>query len=356
MKVLHIITCVADSGGSEKLMEDLLPGLRRQGIDISCLVFNGFDSQNRRLLEKEGIKVYELGHNAHYYNPLFFFKLIPYLRRFDIVHAHNTPAVLFTALSGLFGTAHLVMTVHSAEGKLRNFWWGRLIDKWIYRHFGTIICCSSIAEQNLLKEYPFLKDKTITINNGVNLSKFIDASPSKEILENADKRVTMVARFRKEKNHMALIDALKFLPDAFHVFFVGDGDTKNACEMYACDCQVAQRVHFLGLRTDVPSILKASDYIVLSSRFEGLSLSSIEGMAAGKPFIASDVNGLREVVGGAGVLFPEGDGKSLAEVIIDLETNPKKYLDIAKQCAERAMQYSISNMIAGYREVYLRIE
>ena len=58
------------------------------------------------------------------------------------------------------------------------------------------------------------------------------------------------------------------------------------------ELNVSDRVHFLGVRTDVPTLLKAADIVVMSSHFEGLSLSNIEGMAAGKPFVASDVDGI----------------------------------------------------------------
>lgn len=351
MRLLHIITSISDSGGSEKLMEELLPGLKREHFNVSCLVFNGFDSINRRHLEEEGIPVFELGSRPFYYNPLFLFKLIPYVRQYDIVHAHNTPAVLFTALASLFGKAKTVMTVHSTEGRLRRSWWGRVIDKWIYSRYNSIICCSKKAEQNLLKEYPFLKN-TLTVNNGVNLNRFFEALPDEAVINSADRRIIMVARFRKEKNHIAVIDSLRYLPKCFHVFFVGDGDTKNSCILYANKSSFGDRVHFLGLRSDVASILKAANYIVLSSRFEGLSLSSIEGMAVGKPFIASDVDGLREVVGGAGLLFPEGNSRSLANIILELEMSPQKYEEIAASCLKRAKHYDISTMIDGYKKVY----
>ena len=113
-----------------------------------------------------------------------------------------------------------------------------------------------------------------------------------------------------------------------------------------------ERVHFLGLRTDVPSVLKAADYIVLASHYEGLSLSSVEGMAAGKPFIASDVPGLREVVGGAGLLFQEENAEELAEKILELDNNQTLYHEVADRCHQRAMQYDISSMIKGYKKVY----
>ena len=112
----------------------------------------------------------------------------------------------------------------------------------------------------------------------------------------------------------------------------------------------------MGLRTDVPSILKSADYIVLSSHYEGLSLSSVEGMAAGRPFIASDVNGLREIVGGAGLLFPDGNAEQLANCIMELDKNPLLYQEISRRCHQRAMQYDISTMIQGYKKIYNMFE
>ena len=355
MKVLHVITCIADSGGAEKLMEDLLPGLKREGVDVSCLVFNGFDSNNRQTLENAGIKVYELSHNTHYYHPVRLIKLIPYLRKYDIVHAHNTPAVVFTALANLFCKVKLVMTVHNTDGRLRHYWIGRLFDKWIHSQYEAIICCSKAAEINLRSYFsrcPFV----VTINNGVSLDKFVNAMPSASMKDDHVKSLVMVAWFRKQKDHKTLIKSLLSLPGIYHAYLVGDGETKNDCIQYAEELGVKERVHFLGLRTDVPSILKAADYIVLASHYEGLSLSSVEGMAAGKPFIASDVLGLREVVGGAGLLFQEENAEELAEKILELDNNPTLYHEVADRCHQRAMQYDISSMIKGYKGVYDKLK
>lgn len=353
MKILHVITCIDDAGGAEKLMEDLLPGLKKEGCDVSCLVFYGFDSKNRRTLEASGVKIYELSRNNHYYSPIKILKLIPYVRQFDIVHTHNTPAVIFTAIANLMGKAKLVMTVHNTDGKLRHIWGLKMFDKWIHSRYHAIICCSEAAEKNLrpyIPNHPNIR----YVSNGVKLSKFVQAEPSVDgIMSNHDtKKIVMVAWFRKQKNHQVLIDALRYLPSEFEVFFVGNGETKDECIKKSEELGLNSRIHFLGMRSDVPNILKASDYIVLSSHYEGLSLSSIEGMAVGKPFIASDVNGLHEIVGGAGVLFPDGNAKALANSILELDHNPVLYQETAKKCYERAMLYDISSMVKGYKEVY----
>ncbi len=104
--------------------------------------------------------------------------------------------------------------------------------------------------------------------------------------------------------------------------------------------------------TDVPRLLRESDVVALSSHWEGLSLSSIEGMASGRPFVASDVDGLREIVGGHGVLVAEGDADGFAHAISGLCTAPARYRAVAEACQRKARQYDISVMARNYLALY----
>ena len=103
---------------------------------------------------------------------------------------------------------------------------------------------------------------------------------------------------------------------------------------------------------DVPRLLKTSDIVILSSIHEGLSLSSIEGMAVGKPFIASNVPGLREVVQGIGLLFEKGNSKELANHIMKLLNDENYYNEIAHKCYKHAQNYDINKMVNSYIEIY----
>jgi glycosyltransferase involved in cell wall biosynthesis len=109
------------------------------------------------------------------------------------------------------------------------------------------------------------------------------------------------------------------------------------------------------VRTDVVQLLKTSDVIVLSSKHEGLSLSCIEGMASGKPFVASDVPGLREVVQNAGVLFPFGDEKALANSIEKLLGDATYYQEIVTKCISKSNEYDIYTMVEEYISVYQKL-
>ena len=155
-----------------------------------------------------------------------------------------------------------------------------------------------------------------------------------------------------------MIEAIALLPKHHHAVFVGGGATDEKLQekmTLAEKMGVRDRVHFLYIRSDVPRILKSSDAVLMSSEYEGLSLSSIEGMACGRPFIATNVNGLREVVGGAGVLFECGNAMELADILQRLDSNKEYYNAITNSCLKRASEYDIHKVAEKYQQEYMKI-
>ena len=106
----------------------------------------------------------------------------------------------------------------------------------------------------------------------------------------------MCAAFRKQKDYMTLFRAVNYLPANVHVLCVGDGEYREEHEAYCKTHDLSSRVHFLGLRKDVARIFKASDVIVLSTYYEGFSIAMLEAMATGRPFVASAVPGIQDLV------------------------------------------------------------
>ena len=197
-----------------------------------------------------------------------------------------------------------------------------------------------------------------TINNGIDVNAISKATPCKELLDLKESRksILMVAGFRKQKNQDTIIRALTLLDqEKYEVWFAGIGERMEEVKQLALSLGVSDRVRFLGLRTDIPNVLRAADIIVMSSHWEGLSLSNVEGMSAHKPFIASDVNGLKEVTKGYGILFPHEDAKALAEEINRLASDDAYYNEIAERCYNRALEFDISNTVRGYADVYKNI-
>lgn len=356
MKILHVITSL-QTGGAEKLMVDLLPRLKAKEHDVDLLLFDGMDTPFRREVEASGIKVYDLGIGGSVYSLKRLLKLIPFLKKYDVVHTHNTAPQLFAAIDSMLCSVVLCTTEHTTSNRRRGWRWYAVIDRWMYNRYRTVICISTKAEENLRSYIGISKAEILTINNGIDVSRYANAIASDELAKIApcSRKIIMVAGFRWEKDQDTLIRSLKYLPKQFHLFLVGDGVRRSELEALIASEEVVDRVHMLGLRTDIPQLLHAADYVVMSSHFEGLSLSSVEGMSVGKPFLSSDVDGLREVVSGAGILFPHQDAETLAKEIIDLENNPARYKDIAEACHNHAFLYDIAEMSANYSNLYMSL-
>ena len=365
MRILQVITSL-EMGGAETLVVNLIPRLRALGHTVDLCVFNGTETALTHRLKKESpqTKIYALGHGA--YNPLYILKLTKIMRNYDIIHTHNSSPQLFVAIARFFCPVKLVSTEHNTSNRKRKWKWYRPIESWMYGRYDHVICISEIAEEKL-REYmggewldrSSNKYKTITtINNGIDVGAISKAVPCKELLDLKENRksILMVAGFRKQKNQDTIIRALTLLDiEKYEVWFAGIGERMEEVKQLALSLGVFERVRFLGLRTDIPNVLRAADVIVMSSHWEGLSLSNVEGMSAHKPFIASDVNGLKEVTKGYGLLFPHEDAKVLAEEINRLASDEAYYNEIAERCYNRALEFDISNTVSGYADVYKNI-
>lgn len=350
MKILHVITSLR-TGGAEKLMVDLLPRLRDLDNEVELLLFDGTRTPFYEELEQIGIKIHHFAIGGTVYNPLNIFRLRKYIKNYDIIHTHNTACQYFVPLAKLTTNVKckLFTTEHNTFNRRRKFQLFKLIDRFIYKRYNGIISISEKATGNL-KQFIGDKFRVNTIENGIDISKYSCIKPIE--FNSSEKIITMVAGFRQQKDQDTLIRAISLLPDNYKLWLVGDGERREILENLASELKLTERVKFWGIRSDIPQILEQSNIIVLSSHWEGLSLSSIEGMASGRPFIASNVDGLREFVDGYGILFPRQDVKALVNEIKSLCKNQVKSQNIVQSCQNRAKQFDINIMAEKYNHLY----
>lgn len=353
MKILHVITSLR-TGGAEKLMVDLLPRLCDFGYEVDLCVFDGVKTPFYQELEAKGVKIIALRQGGSVYDPRNIIALVSLISKYDVVHTHNTACQMFVAFANIFAKKHIVTTEHSTSNRRRKYPILKWIDEWMYHQYKTIVTVSDIAGQNI-KDY--IGDSllpTKTISNGIDVNRFRNAEPCQEILDayKGNFLSIMVAGFRYEKDHITVIKAFCHLPEKYHLLFVGDGEKRDECEALSESLGLKDRIHFLGIRMDVPNLLQTADVVIMSSHREGLSLSNLEGMASGKPFIASDVDGLHEIVSGAGILFPHRDSETLASQICQCCENKDYAAAVGENCTTRAQKYDISRMAEQYAKLY----
>jgi glycosyltransferase involved in cell wall biosynthesis len=257
-----------------------------------------------------------------------------FLREFrpDLVHSHSFHANIFARLLRLAGLPFVVLsTVHNVyEGG----WWRmiayRLTDRLSRR---TVAVSQAAAERFIrLKAVPARKCSVILNGMDVNETDFAGFAPDAE--RRARVRAEMgiaagsaefiwlaVGRLAPAKDYPNLLRAFAAVrakkPDA-QLWIAGDarGDERAPLESLATELGIGANVRWLGLRRDMPALLDAADALVLSSAWEGMPLAVGEAMAMEKPVVATDVGGVRELVGDAGMVVPAKDSRALAEAML----------------------------------------
>lgn len=356
MRVLQIITSLG-TGGAEKLLADTIPMYKDHGIDMEVLLMNGNRTPFYDILENQQVKIYSLctGNLRKVYNPFLIIKLIPFIRKkYDIIHVHLFPALYWVVLARLisFSRVRLIFTEHSTYNRRveRKFW--QIADRFIYRYYQKIIAVTEDVYTDINSYLKLENSRFVVIKNGINLSPFFASSGKKPIDPDHIIKLIQIAGFRYQKDQITAIRSLLHLPENVHLILVGDGDTRPQCERLVEELKLSGRVFFLGVRMDIPDLLAASDLVVQSSIYEGFGLAAVEGMAAGKPVIASDISGFSEVVRGIGILFPARDERALAKEVDKFLSDPGYYHEVAARCKTFSKKYDIRIMVRKYINLY----
>lgn len=356
MKVLQLINSLG-AGGAEKLLVDAAITYSNLGVDVDILLLINVDSPFiAKLKDYPKINVFWLSSTGSVYNPLHILKLRKYFSKYDIVHVHLFPCLYWAGIASMIGKNHkLIYTEHNTTNRRRNSLFFKFLDRIIYKKYDEIVSISDSVDENLKNHLGSSFNNITKIYNGIDLKEITNAEPyqKEELGLPSDSVVLMqVSSFSAQKNQNFLIRSLLELPDNYVLLLVGDGGLRKESEELAKKTGVENRVRFLGVRKDVPRLLKSVDLVILSSHFEGLSLASVEGLASGKPFLASDVPGLTEVVKDAGILFKDDNVADLNPKIKKLMSDRGYYDRIAVQCQQRAKKYDIMTMCRYYKALY----
>jgi glycosyltransferase involved in cell wall biosynthesis len=208
-------------------------------------------------------------------------------------------------------------------------------------------------------------DKTRVIYNGINLERLAVDDNGRE-QQHFPTRTTpvvgIVARLDKEKDHHTFLRAASLINSAMpkvQFLVVGDGPLCQELERQARELGLEENVIFTGRQLRVAPYIERFDIAVLSSNAnEGCSNFLLEAMAMGKPIVATDIGGNRELVanGENGFLVPAGEPVELAEAVLRM----LKDRSLAKAMSEKGRrkfeaQFSIQRMVEDYQNLYLKL-
>ena len=163
-----------------------------------------------------------------------------------------------------------------------------------------------------------------------------------------------VAEFTARKRHNETIAAFAKLDRAdVHLAIAGSGPLMESMQQLAVELGVADRIHFLGNRKDIPTLMKAADANILASVQEGLPRSVLESLALGLPTIGTKIRGTQDLLAdGCGLLVEVGDVAGLAQAMAQMLDRPDEASAIARRGRERVSTYDLQSIIRLHEDLY----
>jgi glycosyltransferase involved in cell wall biosynthesis len=249
-------------------------------------------------------------------------------RGVDVLHAHQFYSSLFAAPVGwLCRVPVIVETPHVREQWRKGWLKSRyVVDRMAGRFVDHYIAVSEANARYLIHEKRLPAAKVTVIANGCDVERFDPARRPPPGLRRAlgfgetDPVLLVVGRLEAQKGHAVMIEALPLVRRRFpqaRLVCLGEGSLRGPLEAQVQAAGLQEAVRFVGFRAPVDDWLALCDLSVLPSYYEGLPLAAIESLAAGKPVVATAVDGTPEVVvhQRTGLTVPPGDALRLAEAI-----------------------------------------
>jgi glycosyltransferase involved in cell wall biosynthesis len=383
-RVIHVITRF-DKGGSAENTYLTAAGLDPEAYDVQLVTGPSRESgmgpqelvsveENIERLRAQGVKILTLAQLVRPVSPVKDLKAFLALRslfrreRPAIVHTHTSKAgILGRWAAWLAGVPVIVHTPHGhvfwgyfGPAKTRLF---ILLERLTALITDRLVMLTDQERRDHLRFRVAPEEQFTTIHSGVDLRRFAASAGERDgvrkslgIPEGAFV-VGAVGRLTTIKGPRVLLDAARQVIDRYPetVFvYLGAGELLEELQEQAAALEIEANVRFVGWQPDVASIMSTFDLFAFPSINEGMGKALVEAMAAGKPVVASNIGGIRDLVihGKNGFLVPAGDSAGLASKIIFLMENPSTASEMGKRGRDLALEFSSRAMVEKIDALY----
>ena len=370
---LLLIKGSAPFGGDCVLMLELGRAAREQGFAVDILAT---DPHFQEMIRSEGLGLVDLDVIRREIRPFWDLRGLVRLKRFlarsryAIVHTHTTkPGIVGTLAARRAGVPAVMHTVHlfpfhEETGRVLTAAYvavERLGAHWCDR----IVTVSEAQRDWAVRAGIGRPGQVVAIPNGVPTDR---AKPRRsradvraELGLSDELLILSTGRLAEQKGLEYLIRAAALLRDDLpgaRILLAGDGPRRDKLAKLVSSLELYGTVVLLGHRSDVGDLLAASDLVVFPSLWEGLSISLLEAMAAGRPVITTSIASNREATndGEAAALVPPKDAVSLAEAIRSLARDGPRQQELGRKGQEvQRERYGLPRMLDAYMAEYDRL-
>lgn len=365
MATLKIALCITDLdvGGAERALVELAVRLDRKRFEPAVYCLGPEPAPQASCvppLKAAGIEVHCLGAWRIWQLASVGRELRGLLkaRRPDVVQSFLFHANLVSRLAARqVGVRPVISGIRVAEPRRWHLWADRLTSSLVDRY----VCVSHSVARFSATRARLPAEKLVVIPNAVDVDRFPARQPIDRTtlgVKPGRRMVVCVGRLEHQKGVGWLIGSarawLDQVPDG-DLVLVGQGPDRHKLERRCEELGLAGRVQFAGWRSDVPEILAAAELLVLPSKWEGMPNVVLEAMASRLPVVASDVEGVRELLGPSAdeQTVTYGDADALAKKIVKLVSNKALAEELGSRNRHRAEQeFTYDRVVAAYQDLW----
>lgn len=349
--------------GVKRLFAWMIPRFDASRFNVSLISLRKKDL-SADTLEEFGIDVTYMA--RHKFDPATFTALLKVLRdkQADLVHLHGYGATTFGRLCAWRMGIPAILHEHANHGDTP--WFQKVADKMLAPHTDLAIAVSESTGEFTTRARLMPAERTKVVYLGAPLDEFARARSADEIatakqhlgIAPGTMAIGSITRLMPAKGNRYLIEAapqvLARHPGA-RFFIVGEGELQPDLEAQARALGLGDKLVFAGFTRDVAAALSAFDIVVFPSLWEGTPLTMFEALAMGKPIVATDADGLLDVLtdGRDALVVPKADAGRLAAAICRLVEHPGLAAALGAEARNTGARYDIAAFVRKMERLYV---
>jgi glycosyltransferase involved in cell wall biosynthesis len=364
--VLHVCDHLGWEGsrmhGVKRLFSWIIPRFDTARFDVSLVSLRRKDLSEEPL-ERYGVRTTYLSRGK--FDPATITDLLKVIdrRRVDVLHMHGYGATNFGRLAA--AVRSLPTIVHEHCNLVDAPWYQKMTDRALEPLTDIALAVSQSTADFTRSIRKIRPEKVKVVYLGAPMEEFRPIADPRVIagargalgLGPQEFAVGCVTRLQEQKGNQYLIDAARLVLDQrpqARFFIAGEGPLRAELESHAALRQLGDRLTFLGFVQDVPRLMAAFDLSVFPSLWEGTPLTAFEALGSGKPIVATNADGLVEILGDGqtALIVPSRDAAALADKIVWMLDHPEERARFGAAARAAAARYDINAFVRKMERLY----
>jgi glycosyltransferase involved in cell wall biosynthesis len=369
LNIVHVCDHLGWEGsrmhGVKRLFAWMIPRFDRERFHVSLISLRRKDL-SEDTLEQFGIDVTYLA--RHRFDPATFPALLKVLRakRADVLHMHGYGATTFGRLCAWrMGVPSIL---HEHANHTDTPWFQKVADRLLAPHTDLAIAVSESTAEFTTRARLMPKEKTKVVYLGAPLDEFARPRTADDIaaarrslgIAPGELAIGTITRLMPSKGNQFLVEAIPALVarhPTLRAFVIGEGELRADLEAQASALGLGDRLVFAGFQRDVAAVLSALDIVVFPSLWEGTPLTVFEALAMGKPIVATDADGLLDVLTNErdALVVPRRDASRLSAAVTRLIEDPDLAARLGAGARRTGATYDIGAFVRKMERLYVML-